>query len=267
MNKLTIALATLAFQSLTLPAFAHDTWLVPDRFNVAPGTTVALDMTSGMEFPKLDAGPKPERVEAAKGRLANEMFDLTDATGAANSLQFKASLRAAGIATLWVKLAPRALELKPDEVQHYLDEVDAPAALREEWRDMKEQRWRESYTKHTKTFVRVGEPRDDRSWAEPIGAALEIVPEKDPTALRHGDEFSVHVLKNGAPFANFSLNAIAAGETKGETRRTDAAGRIAFRITKAGRWMIRGTDIRRSRAPDVDWESDFATLTFEVAAQ
>jgi uncharacterized GH25 family protein len=267
MNQSKLTLVTLALLGVASPVLAHDTWLAPDKFKAAPGATVTLDMTSGMEFPKLDAGPKPERVETAKCRLSGDTFDLEQPAGAANSLQFKANLRQEGLATLWVKLKPRALELKPDEVQHYLDEVDASPALRREWHDMKEKRWRESYTKHTKTFVRVGEAPNDRSWAEPVGAGLEIVPEKDPMTIGAGEVLPVRVLKNGAPFSDFSINAVREGETKGETRRTDPAGRAAFRISGPGRLMIRGTEIRKSTLPDVEWESDFATLTLEVVAK
>lgn len=264
MKKFAI-LPALAFAiSWSTPAHAHDTWLIPDQFNLAPKSTVTLDMTSGMEFPKLDAAPKPERVKSANCRLAGKNFEITDKSAAPNSLQFKAELPDEGVAVFWVKLPPRAIELTADQVKEYLDEVDAPAALRQEWAGMKEPRWRESYTKHPKTFARVGQPPSDRSWAEPAGMFLEIVPEKDPTALKAGDDFPVRVLKDGKPFAGFSLNAISAGETKGETRKTDADGRVTFRVSAAGRWLLRGTDIRRSSQPDTDWESDFTTLTFEV---
>lgn len=262
-----LAIQLLACAALTASALAHDTWLIPDQFNVAPKSTVTLDMTSGMEFPKLDVGPKPERVESAKCRLAGRTFDITDKAAAPNSLQFKAELPEPGVATFWVKLPPKALELKPEEVKEYLDEVDAPESLRKQWAEMKEQRWRESYSKLPKTFARVGDPQSDRSWAEPVGLFLEVVPEKDPTTLRAGDEFPVRVLKDGQPFADFSINAVSAGAGKGETRKTDSAGRVAFKLERAGRWLFRGTDIRRSNKPDVDWESDFATLTLEVAAK
>jgi uncharacterized GH25 family protein len=264
MKQSTILLALTIAALLGTSARAHDTWLIPDQFNLAPKATVTLDMTSGMEFPKLDVAPKPERVESAKCRLAGKTFDITNKSAAPNSLQFKAKLADVGVATFWVKLPPRSIELKPDQVKEYLDEVDAPEALRQQWAEMKEQRWRESYTKHPKTFTRVGEPPSDRSWAEPAGMFLEIVPEKDPTALKAGDDFPVRVLKNGAPFAGFSLNAVSAGETKGETRKTDSDGRVTFRLNKEGRWLFRGTDIRKSDQPDTDWESDFATLTLEV---
>lgn len=262
MKRFTI-LPALAFAVLS-PARAHDTWLIPDQFNVAPKSTITLDMTSGMEFPKLDAGPKPERVKSASCRLAGKSFEITDKSAAPNSLQFKADLANEGVATFWVKLPPRVIELTPDQVKEYLDEVDAPEALRQEWAGMKEPRWRESYTKHPKTFARVGQPPSDRSWAEPVGMFLEIVPEKDPTALKAGDDFPVRVLKGGAPFPDFSLNAVSAGEPKGETRKTDSNGRVTFRLNKNGRWLLRGTDIRKSTQPDTDWESDFTTLTLEV---
>ena len=71
--------------------------------------------------------------------------------------------------------------------------------------------WREIYSKHTKAFIRVGRPKADRSWSEPVGMALEIVPEKDPTTLRAGDEFPVRVLRNGAPLADFSLGIVREG--------------------------------------------------------
>jgi len=252
---------------LTTAALGHDTWLIPDRFGVALKTTVKLDLTSGMAFPKLDVGPKRERVESARCRLAGRAFEISDISAGPSSLLFKSELPETGIATFWVKLPPRSIELKPAEVQEYLDEIDAPASLRKQWAEMEPKRWREVYAKHPKTFVRVGDPKADRSWAEPVGMILEIVPEKDPTTLREGDELSVRVLKNGTPYGAFSLNALAAGETKGETQKTDPAGRVTFRLNKAGAWLLRGTDVRKSTKMDADWESDFTTVTLEVKSK
>ena len=264
--KQLLTLSSVTFGVLLIvSARAHDTWLLPDRFEVAPKTLVTLDLTSGMAFPALETGPKRERVEAARCRLAGRTFEISDMVAGPKSLVLKSELPDAGVATLWVKLPPKSIELKPAEVQEYLAEIDAPASLKKEWAEMKEpRRWRELYTKHPKTFVRVGEAKGDRSWAEPVGMELEIIPEKDPTGLRVGEELPVRVLKGGAPHKDFALNALPAGETKGETKRTDADGRVVFRFEKAGQWLLRGTDVRKSVKPDTDWESDFATLTLPV---
>jgi len=263
MKKLLI-LSAITLAAFVTAAGAHDTWLIPDRFEVTPKTTVTLDLTSGMAFPTLEVGPKRERVEAVQCRLAGRMFAISDISAGLKSLIFKTEVVEPGIATFWVKLPPKSIELKPAEVQEYVDEIDAPASVRKQWAEMKPPRWRELYTKHPKTFVRVGDANTDRSWSEPVGMALEIVPEKDPTTLHEGGELAVRVLKNGAPYNDFSLNAVAAGETKGETRKTDSAGRVVFRLNKAAAWLLRGTDVRKSTKTDVDWESDFATLTLEV---
>lgn len=261
----TLLLALSAVLLLTRAVIAHDTWLNPSRYEVAPNNAVTLDLTSGMKFPALESGPKRERVQAAQCRLNGRTFEITDISPGAKSLVFNITLPEAGVATLWVKLPAREIELKPAEVQEYLDEIDAPESVRAEWKKMQPQRWRERYTKHPKTFVRVGDGKSDGSWAEPAGMALEIVPEKDPTSLRVGDELAVRVMKDGAPHPDFALNALPANETKGETKRTDANGRVVFRFDKAGQWLLRGTDVRGAAKPDVDWESDFATLTLNVA--
>lgn len=251
---------------LATAARAHDTWLLPDRFEVAPNETVTIDLTSGMAFPALETGPKRERVQAAKCRLAEQTFAIKDISEGPHSLRLVTEVAEAGVAAFWVEFPPKEIELKPEQVKEYLEEIGASAALLKEWAEMKPPRWRESYSKHQKTFVRVGTPPvADHSWSEPVGIALEIVPEQDPTAVRAGGEFSVRVLRNGKPFPDFPLNAVVGGDSKGETQKTDSAGRVTFRLGKAGRWLLRGTVVRQSTRAEADWESDFTTLTLDVS--
>jgi uncharacterized GH25 family protein len=250
---------------LSLPALAHDTWLLARPSAVEPGKPVTLELTSGMAFPAPETAIKPDRIARAAVRLAGETADLKDRRSAAKFLQLTTKPVKPGIATLWVELAPKSIDLTPDQVKEYLDEIGASDALRREWAAMPEpRRWRELYSKHAKAYVRVGQPAEDRSWAEPAGMALEIVPEKDPTALRPGDELPVRVLRSGQPVAAFAVGLVGPGNAQGVLETTDSQGRATFAIAHAGRWLLRATDVRRSTKPEADWESDFATLTFEV---
>ena len=249
-------------------AFGHDTWLIPDRFHLAPSETVLLDLTSGMAFPALEIGPKRERIQAVWCRLGHRTFELNEFEPAVKSLRIKGVLSESGVAVFWVKSPPKEIELKPAQVQEYLEEIDAPAAVRRQWTEAKTpKRWRESYSKHSKTFVRVGDPGTDTSWHDAVGMFLEIVPEKDPTALRAGDEFPIRVLKDGKPLGDFSVGIVAEGEAKGSMQKTDAGGAATFRLDRSGRCLLRGTELRKSTKKDIDWESDFTTLTIEVAKQ
>ena len=256
---------TLLGLTLSFPALAHDTWLLARPSAVRPGIPVTLELTSGMAFPAPETAIKPERIAKAAVRLAGETADLKDRHAAAKALELTVWLSKPGVASLWVELAPKSIDLTADQVKEYLDEIGASAAVRRAWREMPAPRhWRELYSKHAKTYVRVGQPAGDRSWAEPVGMGLEIVPEKDPTALHPGEELPVRVLRNGAPFAAFPVGLVRQGDAHGVLKTTDGQGRATFAVGQAGRWLLRTTDLRRSTKPEADWESDFTTLTFEV---
>ena len=268
MKIVVTALVLLALSSIGCPAAAHNTWLQPRRTIVLPGTIAQIDLTSGDKFAAFDAAIMPDRVATARARLNGKTVDVQLGAPEKKSLEIRVPLSDPGIATIWLSLAPKSIELNRKEVQHYLQEIDAPALLTQAWYAGKGAKtWREVYAKHTKTFVvvgRGGRTKADRSWSEPVGMPLEIVPEKDLTMLRAGDEFSVRVLRHGAPLGDFSVGIVREGNTNRAFRKTDAAGRAVFRVTRAGKWLLRGTELRSSNKSGIDWESDFTTLSFEV---
>jgi hypothetical protein len=247
-------------------ALAHDTWLLPASLRVPVGRAVELSLTSGMAFPADDFAIRPDRVVRAESRLAGRTAPLPTPRAGRTALRYRWTPRAPGVAALVVELAPRRLDLTAKQIDEYLDEIGAPAELRDAWRRRPEpKRWREEYAKHATTFVRVGAPdASDTTWRVPLGAALEIVPERDPTALRAGDTLAVRVLRAGAPAAGFVVGARREGETTPAFARTDAAGRALIPLPRAGRWLLAGTDLRPVSEPDLTWRSDFATVTLAV---
>jgi len=261
-RSLLILIALIAF---TLAASAHDTWLIPRSFSIRTGTKVLLDLTSGMSFPTLDTSIKRDRIDVARVRINGRVTDITNLASKRNSLSLLAQVNDAGTAVCWIDLKPRQLELTPDLVEEYFAEIDASREIREAWQNMKApKRWREVYVKHAKTYVKVGENSADNSWSEPVGMSLEMLPLSDPTSLKEGDAFAVRVLKNGVPYPNFPVGLVLQGTSKGSFRTTDNEGRAVFVMFRTGKYLLRGTDLRRSDKPDLEWESDFTTLTVEV---
>ena len=244
------------------PLHAHDTWLLAQRAQRAEGGPVTLDLTSGMAFPTLDYAVKPERVSRAACRLGAKTSDLKRRP-APHSLRFTTRLEAPGVAACWVALGPKTLELTPEKVTEYFEEIDPPAAIRQAWAAAgPKRRWRETYVKHAKTFVRVGPPGSGRSWAEPVGLGLEIVPQSDPTALRPSGELPVQLLKKGKPLAGLALALVREGDPKAVFQTTDAEGRARFQVPRSGRYLLRATELRPAGSA---WESDFTTLTLTVS--
>lgn len=246
------------------PATAHDTWILASHPSVTPGKKVSFDLTSGMAFPANEAGVKPERLARASSRLGEAVSDLVREAAGKKALRLSARFSKPGIAAVWVESKPRSLELKPAEVKEYLEEIGAWESIGRKWEQGKG-KWRESYTKHAKTYVRVGRPERDDSWSRPVAMELELVPESDPTQLAAGEEFPVRLLKNGQPVPDVAVGLVAASAKSGTLSRTDSEGRASLRLERGGWWLIRATVLEPSSKPDLDWESRFTTLTLFVA--
>ena len=250
---------------VTLVAVGHDTWLAPREFNITRRSQVLFDLTSGMSFPILETSIKPDRIDAASCRLNNKVMKLLKPVSGSKSLMFPGKFEDDGTVTCWIDLKPRQLELNERQVAEYFEEIDPSQAVRDAWKNMKSpRRWRESYVKHAKTLAYVGTSGDDQSWGEPVGTAFELVPEKNPFGLKAGDELPIRVLKKGQPITQLRVNIVLAGQKQGEFQTTDGEGRVSFLIKRAGRYLIRATELRPATKPDLEWESDFTTLTIEI---
>jgi hypothetical protein len=247
-------------------ARAHDTWLIATPSDGAARPSVRLDMTSGMAFPALESGIRPERVTRAMVRASGESKPLPAPLATKASLRYLVAIAQPGVAAFWVELAPRALDLKPDLIDEYLREIGAADTVGPRWRARPEPKtWHEVYRKHAKTFLRTSAaPSDDRSWRERVGMELELVPESDPTALAAGAALTLVLLKDGRPLAGLPVGAErGAKDLRKRTFETsDPAGRVSFALDRPGPWLFAATELREKGA---DWESDFTTLTVVVA--
>jgi len=251
--------------ALANPAVAHDTWLQGPRLPIASGSSVLFELTSGDAFPALDHAVAPGRIEREGLRVAGMTRRFEGRSRGPKALRLLAPLAVEGVAVAFVSLKPRTLELKPAEVEEYLAEIGERERLLPEW-ERGRKRWREVYRKHAKTFLRVGQaPGDPAAWREPVGLALEIVPEQDPTLVRPGESLTVVVLESGRPMPGFALASSDGRERR--LQRTDAAGRASVQLDSPGRWLLAGTYIRKAGGPDAPWQSDFTTLTLQVGSR
>jgi uncharacterized GH25 family protein len=104
--------------------------------------------------------------------------------------------------------------------------------------------------------------------SKPIGFALEIVPDKDPTV--HAGPFAGTLLYQGVPLAGALVTATpSANPAAHSTVRTDAHGGFSFSMLQPGVWQIKSVHMVDAGWTSrwfshVDWRSFWASLTFEV---
>ena len=131
----------------------------------------------------------------------------------------------------------------------------------------------ERYSKHVKAVVQVGDVRSGE-WANELGYPVEFIPLQNPYELGVGDELQVRFLRAGMPVADQLVYGSyeghhghdeAAEHMEAVTTRTDADGVATIPLSGTGRWYVRTIHmVETTSEPDVDYESNWATLTFEV---
>ena len=121
-------------------------------------------------------------------------------------------------------------------------------------------------------MVQAGKGRTD-DYATVLGYPVEIVPDTNPYSLRFGQDFGFRVLSDSKPVANQLVRVSYEGfhdhDESGEhitfyALRTDAEGRAKFLLSNKAIWFISLIHMNKVSDPEVDYESNWATLTFTV---
>ena len=125
----------------------------------------------------------------------------------------------------------------------------------------------ERYSKHVKTLMQVGELRT-REFDTVLGYPAELVPLENPYDVKSRGSLRVRALVDGATVANQLI--VAGGRTVTGARlpvqnvRSDADGIARVRIAGPGYWYVKFIHMVPVTGDSVNYESKWATLTFQV---
>jgi hypothetical protein len=260
-----------ALIALTAAAVAHDFWLEPATLRPEVGERIEVRLVVGEHFVGDPVARQEQRIVS---------FVATDPGGRTEKVLGRDGRAPAGI---WRASEPglhvigyqsngTAIELEAAKFESYLAaEGLESVALERKARGESARPGRESYARCAKSFVvatgdAAPKPNQRAGWDRALGFPLEIVPEVDPTRLAPGAKLVVHVVFQGAPLANGLVGCMPKLDPTREVRlRTDAEGRVAFEPVLGGLHLLRVVHMTRAPAGSAhDWESQWASLTFEV---
>jgi uncharacterized GH25 family protein len=267
MNRAAILLCLL----VASPAAAHDYWLVPETFTPKDGANVPVRLYVGEALkPEQEVAYSVKKTAVLQLVTATKTYtefpDLKD--GAKPAFAFK--MEGKGTAVLRLDRDWSSITLKADKFTAYLKEegldeiVKARAAAGETEADGKER-----YRRCLKTIVHAGGELDATP-TKPAGQVFEIVPAKNPYALKAGDELPVAVLFDGKPLAGLKVTVYhrTGDDLASASATTDKDGKVALKLSKSGAWVVRAVHMRRvvekNPNPVADWESFWASVTFAV---
>ena len=126
----------------------------------------------------------------------------------------------------------------------------------------------EKYSKHVKTLLQVDAKLTD-DYSTELNYPIEFIPLKNPYALSVGDKASFKLMYLGKPLTNKTVQISSRNKSgnidKEEIHtKTNNKGVISFKISNGGHWYVSTIHLIESNEEGLDYESNWATLTFEV---
>jgi hypothetical protein len=247
---------------------AHDLFIKLNSYFVEPNARVRIPVLNGT-FSLSENAIAPDRVldlslvsGGSRKRLATTLW-----TAAGDTTWLTLQTGASGSYVVGVSTRHRELSLSAVDFNEYLEHDGIPDVLEARRRSGELARdVVERYHKHVKAVFQVGENRSD-DFTAILGYPAEIVPLDNPYSLGPRGTLRVRCLVDGKPVARQFVIAggeSSAGVIRERSARTGADGVAGFELDGPGKWYVKFIHMVRSSEGGIDYESKWATLTFEV---
>lgn len=260
---------TLLSLLLVVAASAHDMFLKFDSYFLAPDSQAQAQLLNG-EFNQSENVITRDRMRdvsllSPAGLTHPPESDWSD-EGKTSLLRLRTG--AAGTYVAGTSTKPKELSMKAADFNRYL-QLEGVIDTFVERRKNKQLNLpaTERYSKHVKAVFQVGEERTE-TYKTPLGYPVEIIPQQNPYELKIGGTLAALCVRDGKLLANqYALYGVQApGQMRFTTlkTRTDKDGVVRIPLSGAGRWYIKFIHMTQVNEPPVNYESRWATLTFEL---
>jgi hypothetical protein len=255
----------IAFVSVS----AHDLFLRLDTYLLQPNSKASVRLLNGT-FQSSDGVVAHARLR----EVSLNSPDLQVTVG--KSISWRAEEKttimevqtgAAGTYLVGVSTRPREIDLKAADFNDYLRHDGIPDTLAQRTKDNELGKdVRERYSKHVRAVFQVGDKRSD-DYKRPLNYPVEIIPQQNPYSLKVGQTISVLCLLEGKPIANqFVMAGWESQDGKMHTldARSDAKGIARIKLGGRSKWFIKFIHMTPISEPNLNYESKWASLTFEI---
>lgn len=265
--------ATLALSLLVmlvaLPLRAHEFWIEPEAWTVAPGTAITARLVNGEAFAGIElsaATATPLRAEALRQGSASALNPKGNAKPA---IAFRPA--GPGLTTLLYETDHKTVIYDTlEDFARFADSKDSSWAVTQH-RDegLRETLIFEAYARYAKALVGVGEASGDDGYR---GMEIELVAAANPYTDDTGGGLPVDLFYRGEPLADALVTVFdRAPDGSVETRalRSDGSGRANVTVSPGHDYLVDAVVIRKPSDALAEqyravWESVWASLTFSV---
>lgn len=245
-------------------ALAHDFWMEPETYRAAVGTKVPLRLLVGADF------------KGDSTVFNAEWFERYVAIGADGEQPVAGSLGDEPAGTITVKgpglytvgYFSKKFDVKFDSFTKFKEYLEQEGLERHlvlaQFRAGSGGTIQEIYSRCAKSLI-AGPRAEADTTQRRIGCPLELFPETNP--YRQND-LQLRLLYQDKPLEGALVVAFNKADPLAKLKaRTDRDGRVTFKLPRSGTWLVTSVHmIATARFVRADWESFWASLTFELPA-
>jgi hypothetical protein len=262
-------ISALLAVALGLTASAHDLFLKLDSYFLQPRARATVRLLNGT-FQSSDGAVARERfrdVSLVASELDSPIGESISWRDEGKTTVMEFQTGAPGTYVVGVSTRLKEISLKAAAFNDYLahdglpDTLDARTQNGELNKDV-----RERYSKHVRAVFQVGDKLTD-DYKKPLNYPVEILPQQNPYSLKVGDELSALCTRDGRPLPNqFVLAGWEARDGKLHTisTRSNSKGVARIKLSGAGKWYVKFIHMTPLTELDLNYESKWASLTFEI---
>jgi len=254
---------------LPVSVAAHDFWLQPTTFFLAPGQATAMVIEVGHGRDRQKSLIEANRVTRFDGVSPDGHADLRSwlKLGDANQdTQLRFARR--GLQLLSFETNGTYSDLPDIRYNDYARfEGLTPALAQRQRLHQMTADGKEVYSRRAKALIQVGayDKSDDAVATRVVGLSLEIVPEVNPYAPGFKGSLPVRIYYNGKPLpgATVMMNNLDFDDRPTQIVLSDAGGRATLTFPHLGLWQVNVVWTRPIQGdPKADFETTFSSLTF-----
>lgn len=253
---------------MAAPAQAHEFWIAPFSYQVAPEEPVMAELLVGSGFKGVRQSYFPQRFTRFEARMGETVLPVEGRLG--DNPAMNLVLPGEGIWVVVHETRGDSLQYRERRIfEEFVAHKDLGNVLeRHAARGLPELEFREAYTRYAKALVAVGEGAgSDRA----VGLHTEIVALANPYTDDLSAGFPVRVLYEGAPRTDVQVELFArdpSGEIEVSYHRTDTAGDVVLPVRAGVEYLVDAVVMDDTGNDDPQsgpvWHSAWASLTFRV---
>lgn len=254
---------------LLLPAFAflpavYEVWLLPQKFLYQPGEKAVITIRTGNDFSGELLDLKRDRIEKATQYYLAVSRDLKPFVKEGVKDQLEVTVDREGTHLLTLQSTAAVNEVDAEEFNTYLKDngLDEVYDQRTKTNTLNAP-GKELHTWYSKLLLQSGAKRDGVS-TKVAGFPLEIIPEKNPYALKAGEVIRFKILWQGKPLFGAKVKVWIKKDNRTGIQNiyTGQDGMIETRISSGGTWMVSVVKMIPSKNAQADWQRYGSSLVF-----